>query len=106
MAAGCLAIILLLSAAAIAGVSGQGRTTDQRYETIVTPTTQVSQTGVPHCSPHADMLLVLAQQYGEAPQAIGLVGGSRVIEVLSSKEGTFTILVTQPDGMACILAAG
>jgi hypothetical protein len=52
------------------------------------------------------MLSVLAKQYGEAPQAIGLVGGSRVIEVLSSKEGTFTILITQPDGMSCILAAG
>jgi hypothetical protein len=68
--------------------------------------TSLAHAGTPRCAPHADMLLVLAKQYGEAPQAIGLVNGDRVIEVLSSKAGTFTILVTQPDGMTCILAAG
>jgi hypothetical protein len=64
--------------------------------------------GTPRCAPHADMLSVLAKQYGEAPQAVGIVNGARsaVIEILSSKQGSFTILVTQPNGMACILAAG
>src|SRR3712207_5652339 len=68
--------------------------------------TGLAQAGTPRCAPHADMLSVLAKQYGEVPQALGVVNGSRVIEVLSSKQGSFTILVTQPDGMACILAAG
>jgi hypothetical protein len=106
MAAGGLAMALLLSAATLTGASDQGTATDKRHEMVMTPTTHVSQSGVPQCSPHAEMLSVLAKQFGEAPQSIGLVGGSRVIEVLSSKEGTFTILITQPDGMACILAAG
>ena len=66
----------------------------------------LAQAGTPRCAPHADMLSVLAKQYGEAPQAIGIVNGNHVVEVLSSKAGTFTILVTRPDGMACILAAG
>jgi hypothetical protein len=66
----------------------------------------LAQAGTPRCAPHADMLAVLAKQYGEAPQAIGLVNGNHVIEVLSSKQGSFTILVTKPDGVACILAAG
>ena len=60
----------------------------------------------PRCAPHADMLSVLAKQYGEAPQAIGIVNGNTVLEVLSSKTGSFTVLVTRPDGVACILAAG
>ena len=68
--------------------------------------TSLAQAGTPRCAPHADMLSVLAKQYGEAPQAIGIVKGNIVLEVLSSKAGSFTILVTQADGMACILAAG
>ena len=68
--------------------------------------TSLAQAGTPRCAPHADMLSVLAKQYGEAPQASGIVNGNTVLEVLSSKTGSFTILVTQPDGMACILAAG
>ena len=68
--------------------------------------TSLTQAGTPRCAPHADMLSVLAKQYGEAPQAIGLVSGTAVLEVLSSKAGTFTVLVTRADGMACILAAG
>ena len=66
----------------------------------------LTQAGTPRCAPHADMLSVLAKQYGEVPQAIGIVKGNIVLEVLSSKAGSFTILVTQADGMACILAAG
>ena len=66
----------------------------------------LAQAGTPRCAPHADMLAALAKQYGEAPQAVGIVNESSFIEVLSSKEGSFTILVTRPDGMACILAAG
>ena len=58
------------------------------------------------CAPHANMLSALAKQYGEAPQAIGIVNGSTVLEVLPLKTGSFTILVTGPDGMACIMAAG
>ena len=62
--------------------------------------------GAPRCAPHADMLALLAKQYGEAPKAVGIVNATRVVEILSSREGSFTILVTSEDGMACILAAG
>ena len=68
--------------------------------------TSLAQAGTPRCAPHADMLSVLAKQYGEASQAVGFVNGNTVLEVLSSKMGTFTILFTKADGMACILAAG
>ena len=68
--------------------------------------TGLAQAAQSRCAPHADMLSVLAKQYGETPQAIGLIGGNTVLEVLSSKAGSFTILVTQANGMACIVAAG
>ena len=66
----------------------------------------LAQADAPRCAPHADMLALLAKHYGEAPKAVGIVNAARFIEILSSKSGTFTILVTQPDGTACILAAG
>ena len=62
--------------------------------------------GTPRCAPHADMLAVLAKKYGEALQAVGIANENHFIEVLSSRQGSFTILVTKPDCMACILAAG
>jgi hypothetical protein len=66
----------------------------------------VAEANAPRCAPHADMLALLARHYGEVPQAVGLINQNRVVEVLSSRQGTFTILVTQPNGMTCILAAG
>ena len=68
--------------------------------------TGLAQAETPRCAPHADMLALLAKHYGEAPQAVGLIGGNAVLEVLSSRAGSFTILVTRADGMACIVAAG
>src|SRR3712207_3421673 len=52
----------------------------------------LAQAGTPRCAPHADMLALLAKQYGKAPQAVAIANENHVIEVLSSKEGTFTIL--------------
>ena len=66
----------------------------------------LAQADTPRCAPHADMLALLAKHYGEAPKTVGIVNQNRFVEVLSSREGSFTILVTGPDGMACILAAG
>ena len=48
----------------------------------------------------------LAQKYGEHPASIGLATNGSVIEVFVSGDGTFTILVTSPDGRTCLVAAG
>lgn len=48
----------------------------------------------------------LAQKYGEHPVSIGLATNGSVIEVFVSDDGTFTILVTSPDGRTCLVAAG
>jgi len=48
----------------------------------------------------------LAQKFGESPTSIGLATNGSVIEVFASKDGTFTILVTSPDGKTCLVAAG
>jgi hypothetical protein len=49
----------------------------------------------------------LAERYGETLQSMGLHQNNAVLEVYASEEtGTWTILVTSPDGNACLLAAG
>jgi hypothetical protein len=58
----------------------------------------------------ADRTLVverLAERYGETLQSMGLHQNQNVLEVYASDEtGTWTILVTRPDGKACLIAAG
>ncbi|MAG95298.1 MAG: hypothetical protein QF797_10365 [Alphaproteobacteria bacterium] len=48
----------------------------------------------------------LKSRYQEAPVAMGLVGDGSVLEVLAAKSGSWTILVTRPSGLACVVAAG
>ncbi len=48
----------------------------------------------------------LEQTYSEAPVSIGLASNGSVIEVLASPSGSFTIILTQPNGLSCIMAAG
>lgn len=60
----------------------------------------------PPCAKRSDVVYNLAQKYSEIPAARGLAAGSLMIEVFTSAEGTFTIVVTRPDGMSCLIAAG
>ncbi len=49
----------------------------------------------------------LAEDYAEAPVAAGLASSGAVFEVFTSGDGaTWTIVLTQPDGMTCLVAAG
>lgn len=59
------------------------------------------------CTKRPDVIGHLAEQYSEAPIAIGLTNNGGVIEVLSSaKGGSWTIIITLPDGNSCLIAAG
>ncbi len=45
-------------------------------------------------------------QYGEVPVAIGVADG-QLIELLTAKDGiTWTIILTSPKGMSCLIASG
>lgn len=49
----------------------------------------------------------LGRNYQETPVALGLTNTGAVLEVLSSKSGeNWTIIVTLPNGKACMIAAG
>ena len=59
------------------------------------------------CQQRDDVLKHLAGKYREAPVALGVTNTGGLVEVLSSGEdGTWTIIVTSPTGLSCLMAAG
>jgi len=58
------------------------------------------------CGERQQILDNLESRYSESPKAMGLAGNGSVVELLTSHDGTWTILVTRPSGMACLAAAG
>jgi len=63
-----------------------------------------------NCAMRDTVIERLASKYSEALTAGGLQGtqaATTVIEVWASKEsGTFTVIVTNPQGVSCVVAAG
>lgn len=60
-----------------------------------------------NCGPREVVLDRLAQGYGETRQSMGLGANNAVIEVFASDEtGTWTITVTTPNGLTCLVASG
>lgn len=60
-----------------------------------------------NCGKRDFVLGRLADRYGESRQAIGLGANNQVVEVFASLEtGTWTITVTNPTGMTCLVASG
>lgn len=59
------------------------------------------------CADREKILTSLAREYSEAPKELGLANNGNVIELLTTRDGrTWTILMTRPDGKACVIAAG
>ncbi|ALF02069.1 MULTISPECIES: hypothetical protein [Salipiger] len=59
------------------------------------------------CFPRDDVLARLTKGYGEAPRAMGLTKGGALMEMFASDDsGTWSIVVTLPSGLTCLLDAG
>ncbi len=58
------------------------------------------------CAARDGLLNQLEQKYGEVPVAIGVADG-RLVELLTAKDGmTWTIILTSPKGVSCLIASG
>ena len=60
----------------------------------------------PHCGTHDDIVSILTREYSESRQGIGLGDNGRVFELFVSPHGTWTVLVTLPKGLTCMVATG
>ena len=63
--------------------------------------------GLRHCAARETVMTRLAEGFGESRQSIGLGSNNSVMELFASREtGTWTITVTLPNGMTCLVASG
>ncbi|MSO77946.1 MAG: hypothetical protein EXQ87_13725 [Alphaproteobacteria bacterium] len=69
---------------------------------------QGSAGGTPvRCDYRPAVVKQLASHYAEMPVGIGLAVNGGVVEVLASDSGaSWTIIITMPDGMSCLMASG
>ncbi|MGH6947329.1 MAG: hypothetical protein ACREDZ_08375 [Kiloniellales bacterium] len=59
------------------------------------------------CNKRDNVLKLLADKYQEAPVAVGVTNNGGLVEVLTTGSGkTWTIIVTSPKGVSCLVAAG
>jgi len=61
----------------------------------------------PACASRTDVVKELANRYKEIPVAVALANNGELLEVLTSGTGgTWTIILTAPNGVSCMVAAG
>ena len=60
-----------------------------------------------NCGTRDKVVERLSSKYGESRQSIGMAPKGRVVEIYASLEtGTWTITVTTPNGITCLVASG
>lgn len=59
------------------------------------------------CAPRASVVERLNIQFKETLTAQGLQNGNALIEIFASKDtGSFTVLMTNPNGVSCVVSTG
>lgn len=58
------------------------------------------------CGAREALLKQLAKEYQEAPIGVGLASNGAVVELLVSTGGTWTLMVTRPNGTTCLIGTG
>ena len=70
-------------------------------------TTDVAAQNGRNCAAREAVVDRLAEGYGETRQSVGLGRNNSVVEVFASDEtGSWTITVTMPGGLTCLVASG
>lgn len=58
------------------------------------------------CGSHDAVAKALTTKFKEARRIMGVVNARAVMEIFMSPKGTWTVVVTDTTGVACIIAAG
>lgn len=57
------------------------------------------------CGDRKKIVQGLEDQYDESQRSIS-ISGTRVVETFASEDGSWTVLVTDPNGLACMVLMG
>ena len=58
------------------------------------------------CGDHMEITSRLGKTYGESRAGFGLLDDGRMVEIFTSRQGTWSMLVTAPGGVTCLVASG
>jgi hypothetical protein len=58
------------------------------------------------CGKRDDIVSRLENGYQEFNSAMGMSTNGGLVELYTSDNGTWTLMLTQPDGVSCLIAAG
>lgn len=58
------------------------------------------------CGDRDEVTKKLERKFGELQRGTGVISSNQILELWQSSEGSWTILMTRPDGRTCIMAAG
>lgn len=58
------------------------------------------------CKERSILLKSLTENYAEHGLIIGITSNGNVLEFLVSADGTWTILITRPNGISCVASVG
>lgn len=58
------------------------------------------------CASHDQLVSLLARQYRETPEAVGVTQDGILLEVFVSEQRSWTVLLTTATGVSCIAASG
>lgn len=95
--------------AAVAAAIGSSTITFAASGTAVAPLNAIGTSTITFAATgtiRADALAGLGQNYGEAPRVTALMTGGNMLIITAAPSGGWTALEIQPDGKACIVAAG
>ena len=57
------------------------------------------------CAKRSDVTKRLKQRFDEKPTSIGIIG-ENLLELYTSKQGSFTVVITRANGVSCLVLAG
>ncbi len=60
----------------------------------------------PVCGRRSTFVTQLKERYAETPVSIGLASNGAMIEIFAASSGSFSILVTRPEGISCMVTSG
>ncbi len=58
------------------------------------------------CGERTEIMAQLKGSFDEKPTAFGTTGEGAVVELMTSESGTWTLLLSLPNGRACLIATG